>query len=68
MGDAIHAFPPDIGKGINSGLSDVVALDRALQGRDILTSNQPNDTPLAMLGDALKEYEQVRLPEVKSLI
>jgi 2-polyprenyl-6-methoxyphenol hydroxylase-like FAD-dependent oxidoreductase len=67
VGDAIHAFPPDIGQGINSGLSDVEALDRALQGKDILT-NEASDTPPASLGDALKEYERVRAPEVKALI
>jgi kynurenine 3-monooxygenase len=67
VGDAIHAFPPDIGQGINSGLSDVDALDRALQGKDILT-NEASDTPPASLGDALKEYERVRAPEVRALI
>ena len=67
VGDAIHAFPPDIGQGINSGLSDVEALDRALQGKDIVT-NEPKDSAPATLGDALKEYERVRVPEVKSLI
>jgi 2-polyprenyl-6-methoxyphenol hydroxylase-like FAD-dependent oxidoreductase len=67
VGDAIHAFPPDIGQGINSGLSDVEALDRALQGKDILT-NEASDTPPASLGDALKEYERVRAPEVEALI
>jgi 2-polyprenyl-6-methoxyphenol hydroxylase-like FAD-dependent oxidoreductase len=35
--DACHAFPPNIGQGINSGLNDVVALDQALQGQDIVT-------------------------------
>ena len=37
VGDACHAFPPDIGQGINSGLNDVLALDRCLQGHDIVT-------------------------------
>lgn len=31
------AFPPDFGQGINAGLQDVLALDRALRGRDITT-------------------------------
>ena len=29
VGDACHAFPPDIGQGINAGLQDVLALSRA---------------------------------------
>ncbi|KAL7472907.1 hypothetical protein ACHAXS_013285 [Conticribra weissflogii] len=37
VGDAAHAFSPDIGQGINAGLMDVVCLDRALSGVDVET-------------------------------
>ena len=65
MGDAAHAFPPDIGQGINAGLCDVVALDRALRGKDILTG-QDGEKPES-LGAALKEYERVQGPQVRDL-
>lgn len=67
VGDAIHAFPPDIGQGINAGLADVEALDRALRGTNLLT-NVTSNIPPETLGDALKEYERVRSPEVAALI
>jgi 2-polyprenyl-6-methoxyphenol hydroxylase-like FAD-dependent oxidoreductase len=66
VGDACHAFPPDIGQGINMGLQDVEALDRALVGRDLIT-NEQSETP-ATLGAALKTYEKVHAPEVASVI
>ncbi|CAB9517697.1 Kynurenine 3-monooxygenase [Seminavis robusta] len=66
VGDAAHAFPPDIGQGINAGLCDVVALDRALRGKDIITGKE-GETP-ANLGAALKEYERVQGPQIRSLI
>ena len=30
LGDALHAFPPDLGQGVNSGLEDVVELNNCL--------------------------------------
>lgn len=67
VGDAVHAFPPDIGQGINAGLADVEALDRALTGKDLTSSDDQNEKPVN-LAQALKKYEQVRMPEIKSLI
>ncbi|KAL7570692.1 hypothetical protein ACA910_017816 [Epithemia clementina (nom. ined.)] len=67
VGDACHAFPPDIGQGINAGLNDVVALDRCLQGRDIITG-QPLNAPPPTLSEALQRYERNRQPEHHALI
>jgi len=69
VGDACHAFPPDIGQGINAGLQDVLALDRALSGQDIKTG-EPLDTTKQpkKLGDALSNYQRNRGPEHKALI
>ena len=55
-GDSWHAFPPDLGQGVNSGLEDVYALSEAL-------NRTQGD-----LSIALPYYEKVRLPQVKALI
>jgi len=73
MGDSCHAFPPDIGQGINAGLQDVLALDRALVGEDIqtgkpATSDDKGQPKRSTLGDALEAYERNRGPEHKALI
>jgi 2-polyprenyl-6-methoxyphenol hydroxylase-like FAD-dependent oxidoreductase len=67
VGDACHAFPPDIGQGINAGLQDVVALDRALKGLDVATG-QPPKSPVETLGQALLRYQANRGPEHAALI
>ena len=55
----VHAFPPDIGQGVNAGLGDVVALRQALLR--VTSSIIAEDS----LGKALKEYEKNRSPEVR---
>ena len=67
VGDALHAFPPDIGQGVNAGLMDVVCLDRALQGRSAITGeavsiNEPN------LQANLERYQKDHAPETAALI
>ncbi len=52
----VHAFPPDIGQGVNAGLEDVLALRQALIG----------NTADVSIGKALKEYERNRSPQVNS--
>ncbi|CAM9879159.1 unnamed protein product, partial [Hapterophycus canaliculatus] len=56
VGDSIHAFPPDLGQGVNSALEDVVVLERALES----------------CGDrveaALPEYERTRAADSKALV
>lgn len=64
VGDACHAFPPDIGQGINAGLCDVVALDRSLRGKDVV-SGEDKKVP-ENLGEALQEYESEQEPQVRS--
>ena len=55
VGDAIHAFPPDIGQGINAGFLDVMALHDALSSSSSLQTK-------------LEKYEKKRKPEISALI
>jgi 2-polyprenyl-6-methoxyphenol hydroxylase-like FAD-dependent oxidoreductase len=66
VGDAIHAFPPDIGQGINAGLTDVVALDLALQGRDTVTGQSCKSTPT--FKENIERYQKQHEPEIAALI
>jgi hypothetical protein len=74
-----HAFPPDVGQGINAGFQDVVALDRALRNvammggddTDLSSSTKVTTQPATgtrYLGDALQVYERNRRPEHAALI
>jgi 2-polyprenyl-6-methoxyphenol hydroxylase-like FAD-dependent oxidoreductase len=42
VGDAAHAFPPEGGQGVKAGLADVMALNRALRGEDIVRRSSTN--------------------------
>jgi 2-polyprenyl-6-methoxyphenol hydroxylase-like FAD-dependent oxidoreductase len=55
VGDALHAFPPDLGQGVNAGLEDIMVLKKSLQDHQ-------------SLGEALPYYERTRLPDVRALI
>ena len=57
-GDSAHAFPPDLGQGVNSGLSDVYALYTSLR------DHPPTDNNLTK---ALTVYEQQRVPEAMAI-
>jgi kynurenine 3-monooxygenase len=62
LGDAAHSFSPDIGQGVNSGLLDVVQLQKALVAAR--GDNSGSSAADGSLGTALKEYERVQAPEV----
>jgi len=54
VGDAVHCFPPDLGEGVNSGLEDVLELDKSLKEH-------------ASLGEAAEAYGRERGIEVRLL-
>lgn len=56
LGDSLHAFPPDLGQGVNSGLEDVYELSCALQACN------------GELEKALSLFETKRMPEIRALI
>ena len=55
IGDAAHAFPPDLGLGVNSALEDLFVLDQ------IFASGRSN------LADVCRTYQEQRLPNNASL-
>ena len=54
IGDAAHAFPPDLGLGVNSALQDLEVFARHLDRTD-------------NLAQAAKDYSEERLPESRDL-
>ena len=70
VGDAVHAFPPDIGQGVNAGLMDVVCLDRALKGLDTVTGKETTveSTKEKTLQTNLERYQKQHAPEIAALI
>lgn len=56
LGDAIHAFPPDLGLGVNSAMEDVHLL-----GLELAREN-------GSIGEAAARFETARMPESKALV
>ena len=54
IGDAAHAFPPDLGLGVNSALEDLDVLARHFEAHD-------------NIGDAARSYAKERWPEARDL-
>ena len=65
VGDAIHAFPPDIGQGVNAALADVMHLHRALQATP--DGDGATDDAREMLGRALPAYSETSGPEAEAV-
>ena len=55
LGDAAHAFPPDLGLGVNSALQDVYLLGQELAGDGSRAA-------------AAARFEAIRLPESRALV
>jgi len=72
VGDSLHAFPPDLGQGVNSALKDVATLGDAL--RNASSSAQSEGFELGprragrRLAAALQSYEAEATGEAKALV
>ena len=82
VGDAVHAFPPDIGQGVNAALQDVLLLSRALNEEDAPddkaaavaaatppgeTETDAHDAAMASLRRALPAYGRECAPEAEAV-
>ena len=63
LGDAVHAFPPDIGQGVNAALRDVSLLNMALDAE----GTAGTDSSGRALKRALKAFGSAAAPEAKAL-
>lgn len=75
-GDALHAFPPDLGQGVNAGLQDVAALASALDAHGVAFGAQAEAAAAARtagtprpggLARALARYGIARAKEAAAL-
>ncbi|KAG8460731.1 hypothetical protein KFE25_010786 [Diacronema lutheri] len=69
-GDALHAFPPDLGQGVNAGLQDVGALAAQLDAHAVrfgAADGRAQPRPPAGLAAAAVAYGAARAPEAAAL-
>jgi kynurenine 3-monooxygenase len=69
LGDAAHAFPPDVGQGVNAALEDVSSLVDALDGAGALEPPALADgrTLAHAIAEAMEDYNAKRAPAAEAL-
>ena len=77
VGDAVHAFPPDIGQGVNAALQDVMLLQTALveaaatasstEAAASESSKPPADASVQRVRRALPDYGAACAPEAEAV-
>jgi len=63
VGDALHAFPPDLGQGVNVAMCDATVLGKSFEK----AAAAPKSTN-SFVSEALKLYQDESRPEIHSLI
>jgi kynurenine 3-monooxygenase len=72
LGDALHAFPPDLGQGVNAAFCDALLLGNSFEEAATTPSapeatKQPT-TNNSFVSKALKSYQEKNGPEIRALI
>jgi len=65
VGDALHAYPPDLGQGVNHALADVSLLGASLEAHNSLAAERPGEVTLH---EALRAYDEEACGEAKALV
>ena len=74
IGDALHAFPPDNGQGVNIAFCDAMALGKSFEDAAVAQTAPTTKTPTAktetetFVSRALKSYQKRNGPETRAIV
>jgi len=71
IGDALHAFPPDLGQGVNSAFCDAMVLGESFEeaaSDAVSAASTAIDPPKSFVARALNSYQAKNRPETRALI
>lgn len=65
LGDALHAFPPDLGQGVNAAFCDALLLGNSFEEA---VDAPPPSTNNSFVSKALESYQEKNGPETRALV